>query len=100
MTMNQYIVYLVIRINVEMPNASPRRDTPRILYIYTLPAFSRDLEFSFSDITRVFQYRVYNSPPIVLVFKLYLNIGRIFNDFAISPRIIIIIQQQIYVINK
>lgn len=33
MTMNQYIVYLVIRINVEMPNAS--RDTPppdRILY--------------------------------------------------------------------
>lgn len=36
MTMNQYIVYLVIRINVEMPNASPRRDTPRILYIYVL----------------------------------------------------------------
>lgn len=100
MTMNQYIVYLVIRINVEMPNASPRRDTPRILYIYiyTLPAFSRDLEFSFPDITRVFQYRVYDNSSLFLVFEF--DIGRIFNDFAISPRIIIIIQQQIYVINK
>lgn len=98
MTMNQYIVYLVIRINVEMPNASPRRDTPRILYIFILPAFSRDLEFSFPDITRVFQYRVYDNSSLFLVFEF--DIGRIFNDFAISPRIIIIIQQQIYVINK
>lgn len=35
---------------------------------------------------------------LFLVFEF--DIGRIFNDFAISPRIIIIIQQQIYVINK
>lgn len=46
MTMNQYIVYLVIRINVEMPDAS--RDTPPPNFILWRPSLVTDDSFLFA----------------------------------------------------